>query len=66
MDKLPWDLQIKIYTRIGIDGMRNLGIKPGKLKVPQLMFLTLLFLRIPYNHSRIVSLNASKINFETI
>ena len=35
MDTLPWDLQLKIYTRIGIDGMKNLGIKPGKLKVPE-------------------------------
>ena len=35
MDTLPWHLQIKIYNGIGIDTLRKLGIKPGKLKVQQ-------------------------------
>lgn len=34
MDTLPWHVQLKIYQGIGIDSLRTLGIKPGKLKVP--------------------------------
>ena len=34
MDALPWDLQVKIYSGIGIDGIISLGIRPGKLKIP--------------------------------
>ena len=35
MDVLPWHVQLKIYKGIGIDNMRKLGIKPGKLQVPR-------------------------------
>ena len=35
MDILPWHLHLKIYKNIGIDGLRSLNIKPGKLNIPQ-------------------------------
>jgi hypothetical protein len=34
MDPLPWHLQLVIYRGIGRDGLRSLGVRPGKLEVP--------------------------------
>jgi hypothetical protein len=35
MDALPWHLQIAVYRGIGRDVLRSLGVRPGKLAVPE-------------------------------
>ena len=41
MDALPRDLRVEIAKGVGLDGLRALGVRPGRLRVPASLAYTL-------------------------